>query len=139
MTPDSEEAKQFWESIWSIESTHHKDAEWLKKLKEEVELRQQAELSITIDMVTQFLRKVPNWKAPGPDMVQGFWLKNFTGLHHNIANQLQVCVDCGNVPEWMIKGRKCPYNERPRERYSRKLPPHNLFTCNVEVANRDNI
>ena len=27
MTPDSEEAKQFWESIWSTESTHHKDAE----------------------------------------------------------------------------------------------------------------
>ena len=105
MTPDSEEAKQFWESIWSIESTHHKDAEWLKKLKEEVELPQQAELSITIDMVTQFLRKVPNWKAPGPDMVQGFWLKNFTGLHHNIANQLQECLDCGNVPGWMTKGR----------------------------------
>ena len=56
-------------------------------------------------MVTQFLRKVPNWKAPGPDMVQGFWLKNFTGLHHNIANQLQVCLDCGNVPGWMTKGR----------------------------------
>jgi len=69
MTPDSEEAKQFWESIWSTESTHYKDAEWLKKLKEEVELPQQAELSITIDMVTQFLRKVPNWKAKGPDMV----------------------------------------------------------------------
>ena len=43
-------------------------------------------------MVTQFLRKVPNWKAPGPDMAQGFL---FTGLHHNIANQLQVCLDCG--------------------------------------------
>ena len=103
MTPDSKEAKQFWESIWSIDSTHH--AEWLKKLKEEVELPQQAELSITIDMVTQFLRKVPNWKETGPDMVQGFWLKNFTGLHHNIANQLQVCLDCGNVPGWMTKGR----------------------------------
>ena len=38
------------------------------------------------------------------------------------------------------QGKNCPYNERPRERHSgRKLPPHNLFTCNVEVANRDNI
>ena len=141
MTPDSEEAKQFWESIWSIESTHHKDAEWLKKLKEEVELRQQAELSITIDMVTQFLRKVPNWKAPGPDMVQGFWLKNFTSLHHNIANQLQVCLELRLWERSWVddQGMNCPYNEIPRERYSRKLPPHNLFTCNVEVANRDNI
>ena len=53
MTPDSEAAKQFWESIWSIESTHHEDAEWLMKLKEEVEFPQQAYLSITIDTVTQ--------------------------------------------------------------------------------------
>ena len=76
-----------------------------KKLKEEVEFPQQADLSITIDTVTQFLREVPNWKASGPDMVQGFWLKNFTGLHHSIANQLQVCLDCGSVPGWMTKGR----------------------------------
>ena len=136
MTPDSEQANQFWGSIWSIESTHHKDAEWLKKLKEEVELPQQAELSITIDMVTQFLRKVPNWKAPGPDMVQGFWLKNFTGLHHNIASQLRLWER-----SWVDdQGKNCPHNERPRERHtSTKLPPHNLFTYNVEVVNRDNI
>ena len=72
LTPDSEEAKQFWESIWGLESTHEKDAECLKKLKEEVEFPQQAELSITIGIVTQFVKKVLNWKAPGPDMVQGF-------------------------------------------------------------------
>ena len=54
MTPDSEEAKRFWESIWSKESTHHKDSEWLKELKEEVEFPQQANLSITIDTVTPF-------------------------------------------------------------------------------------
>jgi len=69
-----------------------------KKLKQEVEFPQQADLSITIDTVTQFLRKVPNWKAPGPDM-------KFSGLHHSIANQLQVCLECVSVPGWMTKGR----------------------------------
>lgn len=44
----------------------------MKKLKEEVEFPQQAELSITIGIVTQLLKKVLNWKAPGPDMVEGF-------------------------------------------------------------------
>ena len=58
LTADSEEAKQLWESIWSLESTHDKDAEWLKKLKEETEFPQQAELCITIDTVTQFLKNV---------------------------------------------------------------------------------
>lgn len=69
LTPDSEEAKQFWESIWGLESTHEKDTACLK---EEVEFPQQAELSITIGIVTQFLKKVLNWKAPEPNMVQGF-------------------------------------------------------------------
>ena len=26
------------------------------------------------------LRKMPNGKAPGPDIVQGYWLKNLTPL-----------------------------------------------------------
>ena len=25
--------------------------------------------------------KMPNWKAPGKDGVQGYWLKKFTSLH----------------------------------------------------------
>ena len=111
MTPDSEEAKEFWESIWSIESTHHKDAEWLKKLKEEVEFPQQVDLSITMGHGDTAYKEIPNCKAPGPDMVQGFWLKNFTGLHYSIANQLQVCLDCGSVPGW--KTKNCSCIERP--------------------------
>ena len=98
-------AKQFWGNIWSEEATHRSDADWLKKLKEEVKVTQQADMSITVHKVSQFLRRVPNWKAPGPDLVQGFWLKNFTSRHRRIANQLQSCLDNGNMPEWMTKGR----------------------------------
>ena len=44
---------------------------------------------------------VSNWKAPGPDQVQGYWLKNFTSLHNGIEDQLQECVASGIVPSWM--------------------------------------
>ena len=50
-------------------------------------------------------RLVPNWKAPGPDLVGRFWVKNFTSLHTVIANNLQLCLDTGIVPDWMTKGR----------------------------------
>ena len=53
-----------------------KFSDWLKKLKEEVKVTQQADMRITLHKVSQFLRRVPNWKAPGPDLVLGFWLKN---------------------------------------------------------------
>ena len=91
-TPDAEMAKKFWGNIWDEEVTHPSDADWLKKLKEELKVTQQANMSITVHKVSQFLRRVPNWKAPGPDLVQGFWLNTVTSLHRRIANQLQSCL-----------------------------------------------
>ena len=29
-----------------------------------------------------------NWKAPGPDLVQGYWLTNFTNIHDIQTNNL---------------------------------------------------
>ena len=46
-----------------------------------------------------------NWKAPGPDLVQGYWRKNFTNMHDRIIEQLNECLDKGQVPQWMTKGR----------------------------------
>ena len=51
------------------------------------------------------MRKMPNWKAPGPDNVQGYWLKNLTPLHDKLIAYLQDCLDSGVVPDWLIKGR----------------------------------
>ena len=51
------------------------------------------------------LRKMSNWKSPGPDNVQGFWLKNFTKMHDKLLNNLAQCIEEGNVPDWMTKGR----------------------------------
>ena len=63
----------------------------------------------------QFLKKVPNWKAPGLDLVQGFWVKNFTSLHTCIANNLQLCLDTGIVPDWMTKGRTILITKDPEK------------------------
>ena len=57
-------------------------------------------------MVTERVKKTPNWKAPGPDGVQGYWLKKLTSLHDRIAEQ--IC-ELGNnrapLPVWMTTGR----------------------------------
>ena len=46
-----------------------------------------------------------NWKARGPDGVQGFWFKKFTSVHVAITDRLQDCLQSGDVPEWMTVGR----------------------------------
>ena len=53
----------------------------------------------------KILGRISNWKSPGPDLVQGFWLKNFSSLHERIRLQLKECLDSGFVPSWLTRGR----------------------------------
>ena len=39
-----------------------------------------------------------NWKSLGPDLVQGFGLKNFSSLHERVRLQLKECLDSVFVP-----------------------------------------
>ena len=51
------------------------------------------------------LRRMSNWKAPGPDHVQGYWLKNFKSMHQGLSENLQDCMENGKVPDWLTQGR----------------------------------
>jgi len=103
--PDAEESKKFWGDIWSQSVDHNKDAKWLKDLRSEVNVRKQEKIDITVESLKKILGRMPNWKSPGPDLVQGFWLKNFSSLHERVRLQLKECLDSGFVPSWLTKGR----------------------------------
>ena len=105
-TPDQEEREGFWRRMWGQSSDHNEDAEWLKELKSEIRINRQGNISITKESVARYVKSIPNWKAPGPDLVQGFWLiKHFSSLHQRISHQLQDCLLRGHVPKWMTRGR----------------------------------
>ena len=82
-----DESKKFWIDIWNVGKGHNRSAEWLNNSKNDFGDNQQGELKITSDMVTSQCRKLRNWKAPGRDSVQGFWLKKLRRLHGRIAEQ----------------------------------------------------
>ena len=46
-----------------------------------------------------------NWKLPGPNLAQGFWLKNVSSLHERVRLQLKECLDGGFVPSWLTRGK----------------------------------
>ena len=60
---------------------------------------------ITEEKIKKILRKMPNWKAPGPDCAQGFWLKNFKSIQEGLRRNLLKCLENGNLPMWMTRGR----------------------------------
>ena len=70
--PVVEEWKQFWGNIWSQSADHKKDAKWLQDLRSEVNVKKQEKIDITTGSLKKILDRMPNWKSPGPDLVQGF-------------------------------------------------------------------
>ena len=87
--PVAEESKQFGVNIWSQPADYKKDAKWLQDLRSEVNVKKQEKIDITIGSLKNILGRMLNWKSPGPDLVKGFWLKNFSSLHERIRLQLK--------------------------------------------------
>ena len=46
---------------------------------------------------------MPNWKSPGLDCIQGFWLKRFSNLHQIIAGILNKELQSPSTPKWMVE------------------------------------
>ena len=67
----AEQSKHFWGNIWSQSADHKKDANWLQDLQSEVNVKKQENIDITTGNLTKIISRMPNWKSPGPDLVQG--------------------------------------------------------------------
>ena len=103
--PLAEESKQFWGDIWSQLTDLKKDAKWLQDLQSEDNVKKQEKIDITTGSLKIILGRMPNWKSSGPDVVQEFWLKNFSSLHERVRLQLKECLDSRFVPSWLTRGR----------------------------------
>ena len=68
----AKELKQFWGNIWSQSSDHKNDVKWLQDLRSEVNVKKQMKIDITTGSFKRILGRMPKWKSPGPDLVQGF-------------------------------------------------------------------
>ena len=104
--PDAQQSTAFWKDIWGNEKHHNTNAEWLDDLREEQQGEQQENIVITENLIRQRSKMIPNWKAPGPDGVQGYWIKKLTSLHDRIASQMDDMINNRiPVPSWMTRGR----------------------------------
>ena len=68
-------------------------------------LKKQEKIDITTGSLKKIPGRMPNWKSPGADLVQGFWLNNFSSFHERVMLQLKECLDSGFVPSWLTRGR----------------------------------
>ena len=79
------------------------------------EFDKQEDIRISVENVKTTIRKMTNWKAPGPDCVQGYWFKRFSTLHSRLTEHLHTCIVEGDVPTWMTKGRTTLIQKDPEK------------------------
>ena len=61
----------------------------------------QNDINITTEMIKEQVKKIPNWKSPRPDRVQGYRLKKLTTLHERIEKQMDNNSNREDIPKWM--------------------------------------
>ena len=105
---NAEECTKCWGDIWGVRKEHNREVEWLKNLKREKvnDERPQERVSINVEKIRKQCRKIPNWKAPGRDGVQGYWIKNLSSLHEHVSSQInRILMGEDDLPECMTHGR----------------------------------
>ena len=117
LMPDAERSIKFWSELWDNPVDHNRNAELIMTLEKELEsVTQQGNINITKENVSIHLRKMPNWKVPGPDRLHGFWLKKFTSYHQVMVKHLDDCIKTGNVSNWMVESQTVLIQKDVRKR-----------------------
>ena len=99
--PDADESIKFWSEIWDNEIEHNREPEWLDEVKQKTGHLNQEDLKINEEDIKKQCKKISNWKAPGLDEVEGYWIKRITSCHQRIAEQLdEILNDRAKVPKW---------------------------------------
>ena len=113
---------------WSVEKEHNKEAKWFSDRKEEMVKFEQHNVVTNEDKVKKQCSKMPNWKGPGHDGVQGFWIKRLDKMHERIAIQLNEIVEgTKEIPSWMTYKRTVLCQKDPAKRNS--LENFRTITC----------
>ena len=79
--------------------------------------RPQKRVSISVEKIRKKCRKIPNWKAPRRDGVQGYWIKNLNSLHERVSSQMsKILMGEDDLYEWMGNGRTVLYQKETRKK-----------------------
>ena len=71
---------------------------------------------IRVEVMRNKVRKLPNWKAPGLDGVQGYWLKNLPSVHDRIVRQMNNTINNNkNIPDWLTNGKAVLCQKDPQK------------------------
>lgn len=105
--PTKEQITNFLQSIWSNPVNHNPNTNWITDLEERhshIET-QNNNIIILTEKVQSVIKKLHNWKSPGPDGIQNYWLKAFTVLHNKLAGLITYIIqNPSELPTFLTRG-----------------------------------
>ena len=105
--PTEKDLNEFWGKLYQDKGGHREDAEWIQLEEEDMKNIEAAKWkTISQEELTKIIKRTANWKAPGIDQVQNFWLKHLTSLHERLAQALEKTINNPqHAPTWITQGR----------------------------------
>ena len=100
--------ESYWKEIWENDVTH-KEAPWIESEMNRCEnVPAQRLTDLTSSELQNIIRNTQNWKSPGPDGVQNFWIKRFSSIHTYLLEIINDFVKGSRcIEEWLPIGRTC--------------------------------
>lgn len=100
--PLASDVEAFWKNIYGTTSKHNENAVWIRQ-EERKKAHQMVWEPITENNVKQAINKTQNWKAPGPDYIPNFWLKELHAAHKHLAREYNNIIDSCEIPDWLAE------------------------------------
>ena len=77
--------------------------------------------------ITSFLSKAHNWKSPGNDQIQNYWLKAILAAHRQIKKKINgIIEEPQKVPDWLTT--EITYF-LPKSGYSKEVRNYQPIMC----------
>jgi len=102
--PSMAETETYWKSLWGEEAQHYETAEWIRR-EQERKVRHMGWMPIQTTEITSYLSKAHNWKSPGNDQIQNYWLKAFPATRTHITKHFNAIIEeLEKAPDWLTTG-----------------------------------
>jgi hypothetical protein len=102
--PAMAEVEPYWKSLWGEKVQHNERAEWIRR-EERRKISNMDWVPIRTMETTSFLLQAQNWKSPGSDQIQNYWLKPFPAAHRHITKNFNTIMEEPDmIPDWLTTG-----------------------------------
>ncbi|KAI5731623.1 hypothetical protein M8J77_013461 [Diaphorina citri] len=101
--PNPQDVQDFWSELWGTPSSINQDAMWIKREEERMENTEtMSEFIINHVDLVEAIQNTQNWKAPGWDSIQNFWIKKLHACHEIILKEFNMFLENPDAtPFWM--------------------------------------